>query len=81
MTVFTVQGVNDCTSLFSNIQEEVGTRMILQALYYGNIFKDMGKKGRIIFRTSDMGVIVLCLHFFQHMFHASEVWVQLGTIS
>jgi hypothetical protein len=50
------------TDLYST-QEEADTRMILQALHADKRLKELGKQGRIIIKTSDTDVIVLCIYF------------------
>jgi hypothetical protein len=40
-----------------------GHRMILQALHADKRLKELGKQGRIIIKTSDTDVIVLCIYF------------------
>jgi hypothetical protein len=50
----------DCPDLYST-QEEADTRMILQALHADKRLKELGKQGRIIIKTSDTDVIVLCI--------------------
>jgi hypothetical protein len=52
----------DCPDLYST-QEEADTRMILQALHADKKFKELGKQGRIIIKTSDTDVIVLFIYF------------------
>ncbi|CAC5417742.1 unnamed protein product [Mytilus coruscus] len=70
--VISDQEVVECPELFST-QEEADTRMILQALHADKRLKEMEKKGRIIIKSSDTDVIVLCIH-------TSEFWVQMGNI-
>ena len=42
--------------------------------------KGLGKQGRIIIKTSDTYVIVLCIYFDKQMTNTSELWVQMGNI-
>jgi hypothetical protein len=41
--------------------------MILQALHADKRLKELGKQGRIIIKTSDTDVIVLCIYFYKQM--------------
>ena len=68
------QEVFDCPDLYST-QEETDTRMILQALHADKRLKELGKQGRIIIKTSDTDVIVLCIYFDKQMTNNSELWV------
>jgi hypothetical protein len=74
------QEVSDCPDLYST-QEEVDTRMIPQALHADKRLKELGKQGRIIIKTSDTDVIVLCINFYKQMTNTSELWVQMGNVS
>jgi hypothetical protein len=73
------QEVFDCPNLYST-QEEADTRMILQALHADNRRKELGKQGRIIIKTSDTDVIVLCIYFDTQMTNTSELWVQMRNV-
>ena len=53
---------SDCPDLYSTV-EEADTRMIPQALHADKWLKELGKQGRIIIKTSDTDVIVLCIYF------------------
>ena len=55
--------------------------MIPQALHADKRLKELGKKGRIIIKTSDTDVIVLCIYFDKQMTNTSELWVQMGNVS
>jgi hypothetical protein len=46
--------------------------MILQALHADKRLKELGKQGRIIIKTSDTDVIVLCFYFDKQMTNISE---------
>jgi hypothetical protein len=46
--------------------------MILQALHADKRLKELGKQGRIIIKTSDTDVIVLCIYFYKQMTNTSE---------
>ena len=80
MKVVSDQEVFDCPDLYST-QEEADTRMILQALHTDKTLKELGKQGRIIIKTSDTDVIVLCVYFYKQMTNTSELWVQMGNVS
>ena len=41
--------------------------MILHALHADKRLKELGKQGRIIIKTSDTDVIVLCIYFYKQM--------------
>jgi hypothetical protein len=47
--------------------------MILQALHADKRLKEFGKQGRIIIKTSDTDVIVLCIYFDKQMTNTSEI--------
>ena len=55
--------------------------MILQALHADKRLKELGRQGRIIIKTSDTDVIVLCIYFYKQMTNTSELWVQMGNVS
>ena len=73
------QEVFDFPDLHST-QEEADTRMILQTLHADKRLKELGKQGRIIIKTSDADVIVLCIYFDKQMTNTSELWVQMGKL-
>ena len=70
------QEIFDCPDLYST-QEEADIRMILQALHADKRLKELGKQGRIIIKTSDTDVIVLCIYFYKQMINTSELWETL----
>jgi hypothetical protein len=43
--------------------------------------QELGKQDRIIIKTSDTDVIVLCIYFDKQMTNTSELWVQMGNAS
>jgi hypothetical protein len=49
--------------LYTNFLPFPKTEVILQVLHAGKRLKELGKEGRIIIKTSDTDVIVLCIHF------------------
>ena len=55
--------------------------MILQALHADKRLKELGKQGRIIIKTSDTDVNVLCIYFDKQMKNTSELWVQMENVS
>jgi hypothetical protein len=65
----------------NSTQEEADTRMILQTLHADKRLKELGKQGRIIIKTSDTDVIVLCIYFDKQMTNTSELWLQMGNVS
>jgi hypothetical protein len=58
---FTPSKVSDCPDLFSN-HEEADAR-----------FGDMNVKGRIIIKSPDTDVLLLCIHFFPSMRNTKEL--------
>jgi hypothetical protein len=55
--------------------------MILQALHADKRLKELEKQGRIIIKSSDTDVIVLCINFDKQMTNISELWLQMGNVS
>jgi hypothetical protein len=51
------------------------------ALHADKKLKELGKQGRIIIKTSDTDVIVLCIYFVKQMTNTSELWVRMGNVS
>ena len=43
--------------------------------------QELGKQDRIIIKTSDTDVSVLCIYFDKQMTHTSELWVQMENAS
>jgi hypothetical protein len=79
VNVVSDQEVFGCPDLYST-QEEVDNRMILQALHADKRLKELRKQGRIIIKTSDTDVIVLCIYFYKQMTNTNELWVQMGNV-
>ncbi|CAC5397473.1 unnamed protein product [Mytilus coruscus] len=76
------KNMSQCFSVAHTVADvEADTRMILNALNFDTKFREMGKSGRTIIRTSNTNVIVLCVHYYKHMTHTSELWLQMGNIS
>lgn len=77
---FSCDGLSNCTDLYST-QEEADTRMILHSVYAdANIFSN-DRKGRIIIKSSDTDVLVLCVHYFPKLENTEEMWFQTGSVS
>jgi hypothetical protein len=55
--------------------------MILQALHADKRLKELEKQDRIIIKSSDTDVIVLCINFDKQMTNISELWLQMGNVS
>jgi hypothetical protein len=49
----------------------------IYALHADKRLKELGKQGRIIIKTSDTDVIVLCIYFDKQLTNTSELWVQM----
>jgi hypothetical protein len=77
---FTPSKVSDCPDLFSN-HEEANTRMLLHAIHADTRFGDMNVKGRIIIKSPDTAVLLLCIHFFPSMRNTKELWFKTGTVT
>lgn len=77
---FTPSKVSDCPDLFSN-HEEANTRMLLHAIHADARFGDMNVKGRIIIKSPDTDVLLLCIHFFPSMRNTKELWFKTGTVT
>jgi hypothetical protein len=45
------------------------------------MLKELRKQGRIIIKTSDTDVIVLCIYFDKQMTNTSELWLQMENVS
>jgi hypothetical protein len=74
------EGVSDCPELFCT-HEEADTRMLLHVIHADRIFGEKRTKGRIIVKSSDTDVLVLCVHYFPSLQHTDELWFQTGAIS
>ena len=77
---FSCDGLSNCTDFYST-QEKADTRMILHSVYAdSNIFSN-DRKGRIIIKSSDTDVLVLCVHYFPKLENTEEMWFQTGSVS
>ena len=56
-------GVSKSDELFST-HEEADTRMLLHAIHADKVFAESGVKGRIIIKSPDTDVLILCVHYF-----------------
>jgi hypothetical protein len=65
----------------SSTHEEADTRMLLHAIHADKVFAEFGVKGRIIIKSPDTDVLVLCVHYFSKLQHTQESWFQTGTVS
>ena len=74
------QTVKDCVDLYST-HEEADTRMILHAIYADKQFGSGNLKGRIIVKSPDSDVRVLCVHYFSSMKNTTELWFETGTVT
>ena len=59
-------GVSRCAALYCS-HEEADTRMLLHAMHADKEFGRKNTKGRIIVKSPDTDVFVLCVHFFPSM--------------
>jgi hypothetical protein len=50
--------------------------MLLHAIHADKVFV-----GRIIIKSPDTDVLVLCVHYFSKLQHTQELWFQTGTAS
>ena len=55
--------------------------MSLHAIHANKVFAESGVKGRIIIKSPDTDVLVLCVHYFSKLQHTQELWFQIGTVS
>ena len=74
------EGVFRFDELFCT-HEEADTRMILHAIHADKVFGVKGIKGRIIMKSPDTDVLIVCVHYFPSMQHTHELWFQTGTIT
>ena len=72
--------IMSCPDLFSN-HKEADTRMLLHAIHADARFGDMNVKGRIIIKSPDTDVLLLCIHFFPSMRNTKELWFKTGTVT
>jgi hypothetical protein len=56
------EGVSDCPELFCT-HEEADTRMLLYVIHTDRMFGEKRTKGRIIVKSPDTDVLVLCVHY------------------
>ena len=47
--------------------------MILHAIHADKTFGESGIKGRIIVKSTDTDVLILCIHYFHSMQHTQEL--------
>jgi hypothetical protein len=55
--------------------------MLLHAIHADARFGDMNVKGRIIIKSPDTDVLLLCIHFFPSMRNTKELWFKTGTVT
>jgi hypothetical protein len=55
--------------------------MLLHAIHADKVFAESGVKGRIIIKSPDTDVLVLCVHYLSKLQHTQELWFQTGTVS
>ena len=72
--------VADCIQLFST-QEEADTRIILQSLFANEQLIKSNSRGRIVIKSSDTDVLLLCIRYFPKMTNIDELWFQTGCVS
>jgi hypothetical protein len=74
------EGVSDYPELCCT-HEEADTRMLLQVIRADRMFGEKRTKGRIIVKSPDTDVLVLCVHYFPSLQYTDELWFQMGAIS
>ena len=67
-------GLSNSVVLFST-QEEA------HAIHADKLSAESGVKGRIIIKSPDTDVLILCVHYFANLQHTLELWFQTGTVS
>ena len=55
--------------------------MLLHAIHADKVFAESGVKGRIIIKSPDTDVLVLCVHYFSKVQNTQELWFQTGIVS
>ena len=55
--------------------------MLLHAIHADKVFAESGVKGRVIIKSPDTDVLVLCVYYFSKLQHTQELWFQTGTFS
>ena len=55
--------------------------MLLHAIHADKVLAESGVKGRVIIKSPDTEVLVLCVHYFSKLQHTQELWFQIGTVS
>lgn len=75
-------GVTDISDLYST-QKEADTRMLLHACYADKQMAGHEARGRrqIVIKTPDTDVLVLTAHYFSHLKHTDEVWLEMGRMT
>ena len=71
--------VNIVPDLFST-QEEADTRMILHMSHANEVFARANVAGKIIVRTHDTDVLLLCIYYFPQFSNITELWMEAGYI-
>ena len=59
--------------------EEPDTCMIFHAVNVNRKFQSAGIVGRIILKSPDTDVLVLCIHYFPTLTNISQLWFETGT--
>jgi hypothetical protein len=67
-------GLSKSVVLFSTNEEA-------HAIHADKLSAESGVKGRIIIKSADSDVLVLCVHYFSNRQHTLELWFQTGTVS
>ena len=55
--------------------------MLLHVIHADRMFGEKRTKGRIIVKSPDTDVLVLCVHYFPSLQYTDELWFQMGAIS
>ena len=72
--------VSDFPELFCT-REEADTRMLLHVIHTDRMFGEKRTKGRIIVKSPDTDVLVLCVHYIPSLQYTDELWFQTSAIS
>jgi hypothetical protein len=53
--------------------------MIIHAIHADKTLGESGIKGRIIVKSPDTDILILCIHYFPSMQHTQELWFHTGS--
>lgn len=75
--MITSAGVQKLDDMCSS-QEEADTRMLLHTFDANETFKNLGVNGRVVIKSPDTDVLVICVHYFEQLSNISELWIETG---